>query len=160
MRTIIAALLLSVGEARVCPSVNYYNPEAFYNENCVSMGVYDWSKKNLSTVGSIEQILTIMFFIASIICLYCYWSGAEKGEFRSWWTKHKSSIQENKLLESIVKAIRIQIHVREQDLIKKAASDEAFLVEHDFESIFQPMNENDEFDYMQAIAGDQNDGNE
>lgn len=57
-----------------CATVTHYNPEVLINEDgCVARGDYKWTKKQISQVGSPEQIITIVIMITSLWVLHKTW---------------------------------------------------------------------------------------
>ena len=68
-----------------CPPHEHYNPYVFYNKNCVAQGVYDWSRSNLSEMGTVENVLMIILFMIILWIVHDWYKTCKEHAFHDWY---------------------------------------------------------------------------
>ena len=95
-----------------CATVLHYNPEMITTKSCVSRGDYKWTKKQISEVGSPEQLVTVILMLVTIWILHLSLKTFPRGYF--WKRLARLMKWDNKdLMEDLILAIRINMFLKE-----------------------------------------------
>ena len=95
-----------------CATVLHYNPEMITTKACVSRGDYKWTKKQISELGSPEQLITAILMLVSIWMLHLAHKTLPPGYF---WTRLRRLLNasDKDLMEDLILAIRINMFLKE-----------------------------------------------
>ena len=93
-----------------CASYDHENPDVIIGEDCVARGHYDWSRSNLSKMGSVGDVFMIFFMLGSIYLLYQMARNAKYGSYHEWNDLRKKKGRSNRLEDTIVQAVRINLY--------------------------------------------------
>ena len=67
-----------------CATYEHENPDVIIGKDCVARGHYDWSRSNLSQLGSVENVFMIFFMFVSLYILRKMALNCEESAFHKW----------------------------------------------------------------------------